>query len=150
MMTGVALQHVPYRGTAPALTDLLAGQVQVMFVTAGTIAPHLKSGRLRALAVTSAEPSALAPGLPTVAATVPGYEVIQMYALFAPARTPEAVIKRLNQEAVRAMHLPEIKEKLFASGVEVVGSTPAELAAAIKTDMMRMGKVIKEVGIREE
>jgi tripartite-type tricarboxylate transporter receptor subunit TctC len=149
-MTGVRIERISYRANAPALNDLLAGQVQLMFATAGTVAPHLKSGRLRALAVTSAEPSALAPGLPTVAATVPGYEVIQMYAMFAPAKTPEPVVRRLHQEVVRALNLPDIREKLFASGVEVVGSSSAELGAAMKTDMARMGKVIREAGIRED
>ncbi len=149
-LTRVNIVRISYKANAPALTDLISGQVHLMFATAGTVAPHLKSGRLRALAVTSAEPSALAPGLPTVAATVPGYEVIQMYGMFAPARTPELIVKRLNQEVVRALHLADVKEKLFSSGVEVVGSSPGEFAAAIKSDMARMGKVIRDAGIRED
>jgi tripartite-type tricarboxylate transporter receptor subunit TctC len=150
-MAGVNIVHIPYKGGAPATNDLIGGQVQLMFGTANTIAPHLKSGRLRALAVTSPQPSELFPGLPTVAAAgLPGYESGTMQGLFAPAGTPAAVVNRLNQEAVIVLKRPEAKEKLFNGGVEVVASTPAEFAATIKSEMDRMGKVIKAAGIKNQ
>jgi tripartite-type tricarboxylate transporter receptor subunit TctC len=150
-MAGVNIVRVPYKGNAPALNDLVAGQVQVMFPTAATVAPHLTSGRLRALAVTSAEPSVLAPGLPTVAsAGLPGYESISIYGLFAPAKTPAAIIRLLNQECAHYLRTAEVKERFFKMGVETVGSTPEEFAAAIKSDMTKMAKVIKDAGIRED
>ncbi len=150
-LAGVNIVRIPYKGAGPALNALIAGELQMMFPTAGAAAPHLKSGRLKALAVTSARPSALAPGLPTVAASgLPGYESASMLVILAPARTPEAIIGRLNQEIVRMLNAPEVKEKLFTMGVEVIGSSPEELASWLKADMARMGKVIREAGIRAE
>lgn len=150
-MAGVNIVRVPYKGNAPALNDLIAGQVQVMFVTAATVTPHLTSGRLKALAVTSVEPSVLAPGLPTVAASgLPGYESISIYGLFAPSRTPAAIIRLLNQESAQFLKTAEVKERFFKVGVETVGSSPEEFAAVIKSDMTKMAKVIKDAGIREE
>src|SRR5262249_52440491 len=122
-MTGVNIVRIPFKGNAPALNALIAGQLQLMFATAGSVTPHLKSGRLRALAVTSARPSPLAPGLPTVAsAGLPGYESISIYGVFAPAGTPPAIVKRLNREIVRVLARPDVREKFLASGVETVGS----------------------------
>ena len=111
----------------------------------------MKSGRLKALAVTSAQPSALAPGLPTVAASgLPGYESAGTSALFAPAKTSATIINRLNQEVVRALNGVDLREKLFNSGTEVVGNSPEELAAKIKSEMATSGKLIKDAGIRAE
>jgi len=150
-MAGVNIVRVPFRGNAPALNALFAGEVHLMIATAGTVAPHLKSGRLRALAVTSAQPSPLAPGLPTVAASgLPGYESIQIYGVFAPSRTSSAIVKRLHDEIVRVLGRADVKEKFLAAGVEPVGSTPQQLAATIKSEIVRMSKVIKDAGIREE
>jgi len=150
-MAGVNIVRVPYKGNAPALNDLIAGQIQVMFVTAATVTPHLASGRLKALAVTSAEPSVLAPGLPTVAASgLPGYESISIYGLFAPSRTHASIIRLLNQESAQFLKTTEVKERFFKVGVETVGSTPEEFAAVIKSDMVKMAKVIKDAGIRED
>jgi tripartite-type tricarboxylate transporter receptor subunit TctC len=150
-MAGVNIVRVPFKGNAPAINALMGGQVQLMFATAGTVAPHLRSGRLRALAVTSAQPSALAPGLPTVAsAGLPGYESISIYGVFAPARTSPAIVKRLNEEIVRVLSRAEVKDKFLASGVEVVGSSAEELAATMKSEITRMGRVIRSAGIREE
>jgi len=150
-MAGVNIVRVPFRGNAPALNALFAGEVHLMIATAGTVAPHLKSGRLRALAVTSAQPSPLAPGLPTVAASgLPGYESIQIYGVFAPGRTSSAIVKRLHDEIVRVLGRADVKEKFLAAGVEPVGSTPQQLAATIKSEIVRMSKVIKDAGIREE
>lgn len=150
-MAGVNIVRVPYKGNAPALNDLIAGQVQVMFVTAATVTPHLASGRLKALAVTSAGPSVLAPGLPTVAASgLPGYESISIYGLFAPSRTPAAIVRLINQESAQFLKTAEVKERFFKVGVETVGSSPEEFAAVIKSDMTKMAKVIKDAGIGEE
>jgi len=150
-MAGVNLVRIPYKGTGPALNDLLGGQTQVMFPTPSSVMSHIKVGRLRALASTTAEPSALLPGLPTVAQSgLPGYEFVTPFGVFAPAKTPAAVITRLNQEIVRVLHQPQVKEKFFVVGVEVVGSTPEHMASAIKSEMARMGKVIREAGIRSE
>ena len=134
----------------PAITGLLGGQVQVMFGS-GAIVPHVKAGRLKALAVTSPQPFALFPGLPTVAASgVPGYQSVAMFGIFAPAKTPDAVISRLNQEIVRQLALAEVKERYNNSGSEVVGSSSAEFAATIKSEIARLGKVIKDNNIMAE
>lgn len=149
-MAGVNLVRVNYKGAGPAIIDLVAGQLQVIFATAGSVTHHIKSGRLRALAVTSAEPSPLAPGLPTVAAAgLPGYESSSMSAMFVPAKTPAPIIQRLNQEVVQGLNKPEVKDRLFAAGVQVIGSTSEEAVAKIKAEVARMGKVIREAGLRE-
>ncbi len=150
-MAGVNIVRIPYKGSGPALTALVGGQVQLMFPNVGAATPHLKSGRLRALAVASAQPSTLAPGLPTAAAAgLPGYESSSPFGIFAPARTPVKLVALLNQEMVRILNAPDVREKLFSSGVEVVASSPQELAAVIKAEMAKWGKVIKDAGIRDE
>jgi tripartite-type tricarboxylate transporter receptor subunit TctC len=149
-MTGVNIVRVPYKGTGPAVTALISGEVQLMFATAGSAAPHLKSVRLRALAVTSAEPSTLFPGLPAVAATVPGYEGVSILGIFAPAKTPAAIINFLHQAIVQVLNRADVKEKFFSIGVETVGSSPDEFAAKVKSEMNRLGRVIKDAGIRAE
>jgi tripartite-type tricarboxylate transporter receptor subunit TctC len=149
-MAGVDIVRVAYKTTAGALTGGIAGETQLQFTSGSSVTPHIKSGRLRALAVTSAEPSQLFPGLPTVAATLPGFEAITSQGTFAPARTPAAVVNRLNQEIVRAMNKPEVKDQLFSAGSEVVASSTGQLAAAMKSEMASMGKVIKDVGIRAD
>ena len=122
-----------------------------MFLAIGTAEPHVKTGKLTALAVTSATPSALAPGLPTVAASgLPGYEAGIMFGLYAPAKTPVSIVTRLNVEAVQVLHRAEVKEKLLNAGVEVVGGRAQEFAAAIKSELARTNKVIKDAGIRED
>jgi len=148
-MAGVNLVQVNYRGAALALNDVLSGRVQVMFATATAAAPHVAAGKLTALAVTSARPSALVPGLPTVAESgVPGYESGSTLGAFAPASTPPAVIRRLNREMVAVLRDPETRERLFKSGIETIGSTPQQFLVAIKEDMARSGKVIRAAGIR--
>ena len=150
-MTKVSIVRISYRGVGAAVTALIGGQAQLMFAAPAAVVPHIKSGRLRAIAVTSAEPSALAPGLPTVAASgVPGYESIIIFGLFAPARIPNALAVRLHQDVVRALTRPEIKEKYFSAGMEVVASSSAALGTAVKSEMDSLRKVIKETGIREE
>ena len=149
-MTGTDIVRVNYKGASQALTDLASGQTQLMFAVPGSVMPHVKVGRLRALAVTSARPTALAPGLPTVAASLPGYESVSYLAIFAPAGTPAPVISRLNQEIVRVLNRPDVKEKFFSAGIETVGSSPEALAALVKAEVGRMGKVIKAAGIRAD
>ncbi len=150
-MAGINILRVPYKGTGQAANDLLSGQVQIMFLAIGTAEPHVKTGKLTALAVTSATPSALAPGLPTVAASgLPGYEAGIMFGLYAPAKTPVSIVTRLNVEAVQVLHRAEVKEKLLNAGVEVVGGRAQEFAAAIKSELARTNKVIKDAGIRED
>ena len=150
-MTGINVVRVPFKGNGPAMNAMIAGEVHMMIATAGSVAPHLKSTRLRALAVTSPQPSPLAPGLPAMAASgLPGYESMQIYGVFAPSKVPAAIVKRLNEEMVRVLGRADIREKFLASGVEPVGGTPQQLAATIKSEIARIGKVIKDAGIRGE
>ena len=151
-MAGVDIVAVSDKGPAQALNALIAGEAQVSFVNAAaSVSAHIKSGRLRALAVASLQPSALFPDLPTVSESgVPGYQSATIIGLFAPAKTPEAVIERLNQEAVRMLRRPEVKEKLLSSGAEVIAGTPEQFAAAIRTEIATWGKVIKDSDIHEQ
>ena len=149
-MAGVNIVHVAYKAVAQALTGLIGGEVQLAFPTAGAALPHMKSGRLRGLAVTSLQPTALIPGLPAVAATVPGYVSESLTVAFAPAKTPAAIVNRLNQEIVRQLNQPDVKEKFLAAGSEVVGSTPDHLATTMSSEISRMGKVIKDAGIHAD
>ena len=150
-MAGVSITRIGYKSGGAASNALIGGEVQLLFVSAASVAPFVKSGRVKALAVASAEPSALAPGLSTVAASgLPGFESTSMAGVFAPAKTPAAVINRLNREIVQALNRAEVKERLFNTGVEVVASTPAQLAATMKSEMAKFGKVIKDAGIRVE
>jgi tripartite-type tricarboxylate transporter receptor subunit TctC len=149
-LAGIRITRVPYRGSAQALTALIAGETQVMIapVVAGMAAA--KSNRLRALAVTSARPSALAPGLQPLAEVLPGYESASIAGIFAPQGTPASIVERLNREIVRVLSDAAVKEKLFNIGGEAIGSTPQEFGATVKADMARMGKIIRQAGIREE
>ncbi len=150
-MAGVSIVRVTYKGGGPAALALATGEVQVTFATTSATTPHVKSGKIRPLAVTSAQPSPLAPNLPTIAASgLPGYESGSSYGIFAPAKTPAAVINRLNQELVRVINRPEVTEKFFSTGVRAVGSSPQELAATVKSEIAKYGKVIKDVGIRAD
>ena len=147
-MAGVNIVGVQYRGVGGAIIGLVSGEVQIMIAT--TVGPHLQSGKLRAIAVTSAQPTKLYPGVPTIAATVPGYEATQKASMFAPAKTPVAIINRLNREIVDFLNKPEVKTKYLSDGVETVGSTPDELSAIIKSEIARMGKVVRDAGISAE
>ena len=149
-MAGLNIVRVNYKGGSQALTDLAAGQTQLMFSVPGSALPHVKTGRLRALAVTSATPTPLAPGLPSVSQTLPGYESVSYLAIFAPAGTPAPIVNRLSQEIAKALARPDVKDKFLALGIETVGNTPEAAAAVIKADLARMGKVIKAAGIRAD
>ena len=145
------LVYVPYKGTGPALNDTIGGRVHLLFSTLPAVEPHVKSGRLRALAITSAQPSMLAPKLPTVAsAGLPGYESEAIFAVFAPAGTPPAIVQRLNQEVTRALQRSEIRQRFMDAGSEVVSGTPSDLAVRVAAETKRMGKVIASSGIRLE
>lgn len=146
-MAGVNIVHIPYKGTGSAVIGVIGGQVQLMISTPVSVAPYINSGRLRAVAVTSATPSALFPALPTVAATVPDYEAVTRTGIWAPAKTPAAIINRLNQEIVRVFGQPDVKEMYSKLGYEVVGSSPEQMDTIVKSEMLRMGKVIKDAGI---
>lgn len=150
-MSNITLVHVPYKGAGPALTALIGGESQLMFPSAGSVTAHLRSGKLKGLAVTSSEPSALAPGLPTVAASgLPGYESSLVLGVFAPSSTPVRLITQLNQEIVKVLRAPDIKEKLFNTGVEVVAGSPSQFATRVQSEMKRLGKLIREAGIRAD
>lgn len=147
-MAGVNLMRIGYRGTGPALIDVMSGQVKVMFATSTSSWVHVKAGRLKALAVTSAEPSPLAPGLPTIAASgVPGYAAEAIYGVWAPAGTPSAILTRLNQEIVKVLTTPQVRDRFFSTGAEVVASTPQAFASEIKAESTRLEKVFKSAGI---
>ena len=149
-MAGINITRVPYSGVGPAVTGLVAAQVDVVFPVTTVAAAHIKSGRLRALAVGSAQPSPLTPGLPTVAASgLPGYESVAWTALLAPAATPGSIVNRLNQEFDRLLKIQEIRDFMVNAGAEAVGSSPEALAALIKAEMSKWGKIIKEAGIKE-
>lgn len=150
-MAGVSIVRIPYKGQGPALNALLGGEVQLTFPSAGSVMTHVKAGKIRALAITSSEPSALFPGLSALAAAgVPGYESVQMSGIFAPAKTPKPIVDRLNREIVRVLDSADVKERFASAGLEAVGGSPEQFAAKIKSEMIRMGKVIKDAGIREE
>lgn len=149
-MAGLNIVRIAYKTSAQEASELIAGQVQMAFSDAGTVSPHIKTGRLKALGVASAQPSPLVPGVPTVASSLPGFEANQLIGLFAPANTPDAIVRRLNQEFVRVVNLPEVKERLFNGGVEAIGSSPEQFGAIVKSDMANMGKVIKDADIRVE
>ena len=150
-MGGINIVNIPYKATGLAVNDLIAGQVQLLVSTALSVTPHIRSGRLRGLAVTSAQPSVLAPGLPTIAASgLPGYEATGITGAYAPAKTPAAIINRLNQEIVRFLNTAQAKERFLSVGGEVAASSPEQCAAILKAEITRWSKVIKEVGIRAQ
>jgi tripartite-type tricarboxylate transporter receptor subunit TctC len=149
-LAGVNMVYVPYKGGAPALNDLIAGQLQLMFSTAGAVSQHLKSGRVRGLAVTSAKPSALLPDLPPVAAAVPGYESVSQFAIFGPAKMPDSHVQLLNQHIVKVVNGADVKEKFQNVGIEPVGSSPHDLTKIMKNEMATLGKVIRGAGIRAD
>jgi len=150
-MAGVRMVHVPYKGVAPALVDLMSGEVQLMFGTLVAILPHIKAGRLRALALTGRNRSALLPEVPTLAESgLPGYEAGSWYGILAPAATSGAIVARLNAEINAAIRQPEVRERLAAEGAEVIGGTPEEFAVHIGSELARMKKLVREGGLRVE
>ena len=149
-MTGIDLVHIPYKGAGPALTDLIGGQVQMMCTSPLPALPHVKSGRLVALAMTSRSRSRAAPEIPTVAESVPGYESTLWYALLAPAATPQAIIRKIHAETTKVLKLPEITEQLLAQGADPIGNSPQELKKFLQTEIDRWTKLIRQANIRAE
>jgi tripartite-type tricarboxylate transporter receptor subunit TctC len=150
-MTGVEMTHVPYKGSAPALTDLIGGQVQLMFDNLPSALPHVKSGKLKALAVTTAERAPAFPDLPTVQEKgLPGFETSSWFGVLAPAGTPREIVARLNTEILKLLATPDMQERFAQNGAQVVGKGPAEFAAHIKAEMAKWAKVIKESGATAE
>ena len=150
-MAGIKIVPIPYKGGGPAVIGLLSNQAHMMFAPAAVAMPHVNSGKLRGLAVTTAQPSPLFPQLPTMSASgVPGYEYVAMFGEFVPAGTPPALVTRLSSEIQRCMQQPDVKAKFLAAGVESVGSTPERFGAIVKSEMAKWGKLIKDSGIRAD
>ncbi len=149
-MTGIEMTHVPYRGVALALNDVIPGRVDVMFNTMAGVLQQVRTGQLRGLAVTSAQRFPTAPDLPTVAESVPGFDVSSWYALFAPAKTPADILRKLHADAVAVLSEPATRDKLEKTGVLVASSTPEELAARLKAETELWGPVIKAAGIKPQ
>jgi len=150
-MAGVDLVHVPYKGSGPAVTDLLGGQVDLMFDSITSAKPHIQAGKLRALGVTSARRSQALPNVPTIAeAGLKGYDVSPWFAVFVPAKTPKPIVERLHGEITKALKLPDIQERFAAIGAEPVGSTPEQLAAHLKRETDRWSAIIRERNIKAD
>jgi tripartite-type tricarboxylate transporter receptor subunit TctC len=150
-MAGVDFTRIAYKGSGPASNALAGGEVQLMFGSASLGMAQVKAGRLRVLAITSAKPSALAPGVPTVASSgVPGYEAGSMVGLFGPAKMPRPLVNRLHREVVAVLNQQDVKDKFTSLAIEPVGNTPEQFLALLKTDMAKWGKLIKALGIVEE
>ena len=147
---GIDIVHVPYKGPAEAATDMIGGRIQMMFGPSVTILPLAQAGKIRALAVTSAKRSSFAPELPTMAETLPGFEVVGWYGLAAPAGTPAEVVSRLNAEANRALQSPDLNAQVRKLGYEEIGGTPEEANARINTDVVRWTKIIHDAGIEQQ
>ena len=149
-MTGISLLHVPYKGTTPALTDTMAGQIQLSVLVAPLALPAVKAGKVRALGVTSSKRSALAPEIPTVAESAPGYEWSGWYGLVAPAKTPPAIITQLNAQQNQAIKGADLQERLAGVGAEPIGSTPQEYGAHIRAQLDKMKLAIKLAGVKAD
>ena len=145
-LTGVDIQHVPYKGGAQAITDVMGGQVAMMIDVMPNVYPHIKSGKVRALAISTVARSPAAPDLPTIAEAVPGFEVTAWDAVFAPPGTPKAIVERLNAAVRKALDDPAIKETLLARGTVTVAGTPDDLARFVTSENARWGKVVKQIG----
>jgi tripartite-type tricarboxylate transporter receptor subunit TctC len=147
-MAKIKLEHVPYKGTGPALTDLLGGRVQVMFNSTVSVMPQVRAGKVRALAMTAAKRSPALPDLPTVAESgVPGYEAASWYGVLAPAKTPRAIVMKLNSEVAHIAQLPEVRERLAADGADPGGNSPEEFGAYIRRELARWKTVIEQAKI---
>jgi tripartite-type tricarboxylate transporter receptor subunit TctC len=150
-MAGIDIVHVPYKGSAPALNDLIAGQVSLMFDLVLTAAPHIKSGAVRGLAVTGAQRSAVLPELPTVAESgISDYEVSAWFGIFAPAGVPQAAVRRLNAEFVRAMQQPDLKQRLASQGADALTSTPEEFSDYLRAEIDKWAKVVRASGMKAD
>jgi tripartite-type tricarboxylate transporter receptor subunit TctC len=148
---GIQMQHVPYKGSGQAVIDLLAGNVQVMFSGMSSVMPHIKAGKLQPLAVTGAQRSPAVPDVPTIAESgFPRFEATAWYGVLAPAGTPKPIIARLHGEIIKALAMPDVKERLGNVGFEIVGSTPEAFGAYIKTEIAKWAKVVRASGVKPE
>ena len=148
-MAGVDMTHVPYKGAAPAMNDLIGGQIQLMFDNLASSLGQVKAGRIKALAVTTAKRTSLAPELPTIAESgLPGFDISTWFGIFVPAGTPREVVERLHAEFTRALALPDVRERMLSLGAEPVGNTPAEFAAYIRGEADKYARVIKASGAK--
>jgi tripartite-type tricarboxylate transporter receptor subunit TctC len=150
MMTKTNLLPVPYKGGGPIAIDLMAGHVMTSFSTMPPIIPHIRAGRVKALAVTKDKRAAVLPDVPTIAETVPGYSMSTWYGAVAPAKTPREIVVRLSQEMLKALADPEVKERLASLGADIVASTPEQTAAIFKADLAKYSKVAAAANIRAE
>jgi tripartite-type tricarboxylate transporter receptor subunit TctC len=148
MMGGIDIVHVPYKGAAPVVTDLLGGQIDMSFINISGALPYIQSGKLRGIAVTTLKRSSVLPDLPTVSETLPGFEVNSWYGFMAPAGTPKPVVDRLYGEVSKVLKMPEIVERLKASGLDPEGTTPEQHAAKIKEDIARWAKLVQATGVK--
>ena len=149
-MSKVSITHVPYKGGSPALTALVSGEVDLTYENSLIITPHIKSGRVKALAVTGAKRSALFPDLPTIAETLPGYSASGWYGLLAPAAAPKPVIARLHSEAVKALRAPDVIDKLSSQGAEPVANSPEEFTAFVRSEIEKWAKLVKAANMRTD
>ncbi len=145
-MTGTNILHVPYKGGGPAMIGLLGGEVQLIFATSSTAIPHIRSGKLRAIAMTGGKRFEHLPDIPTIGESVPGYEVNNWLGVLVPAGTPRDIVNRLNAELVKVLQIPEVRSKLLASGLETTWLTPAQFADYIKSETVMWGKVVRDSG----
>ena len=149
-MTGMDVQHVPYKGVTPAMMDTISGQVHMLISVIPAVLPSVRGGRLRALGVTSAQRSALVPDIPTIAETVTGYEFIGWYSIFAPANTPPAIVQKLHAVIVKALQSPEMRERFSDLGIDAMTSTPAELAKYLTAQMKKMREAVVASGAKQD
>ena len=149
-LTQIKMVHAPYKGGAQALSDVLAGHVQVLFTPPVSATQHIQSGKLRALAVTSKQRSSSAPDIPTVAETIPGFEATGWFALYVPAKTPKEIILKLNQEVNRILEMPEVKKRYADLGADVVGGSPEKLRDQVQREMIKWSELIRTNGIKAE
>ncbi len=150
-MANVKMVHIPYKGGGPALTDVIAGHVHLIFNNPLTVLGHVRAGRLKALAVTSAKRSSVVPGLPTIAESgLPGFDITGWYAVLAPAHVPPAIIDKLHKEIVALISTPEMRERLASQGLEPVGNTPREFSAFMATEIRKWAKIVAELGARAD
>jgi tripartite-type tricarboxylate transporter receptor subunit TctC len=147
-MAGTNMRHVPYKGSTTVLTDLMGGQIHVNCAAAPSLPPVLQSGKVRALGVTTAKPTQFAPGVPTIAETLPGFELVGWYGMVAPKGTPKEIVSRINAEVVKALRSSDVQQHLLAVGAEAVGSTPAELAGFLQKETDRWGRLLRNAGAR--